>query len=500
LDPGGVEVCNTSALLKSKEIKLKFLNKYIIEFRGQVIRKLRNFGLIIRKAQKIEIDIGRLQNIKNSDARLRYAEKLVSIHPENPRAHGEFVRCLHASSDSREFEQMNRYATILGDWLIDTRLGELNIEFIWPGMVTGSFGNLYAVEGLLRANQYHLRPQKKLFLLLPENTKPRNSTLFGYFEPYINVIRDKETIQNLRNLESSLTLPLGIGLPMNDKCPPLDIAANMSEIERIKLGIEAPLFYLDEKHREKGMKELKNLGLPDNAWFVTLHVREPSYRGETEENTKENFRNANPLDYLRACEAITKAGGWVFRMGDPSMTPLPEMPQVFDYAHMEIRSEFMDVFLGATCRFLIGTASGFLNVPRYFGVPRILTNCTSFIPYFNLIENDLYLPRLLKFQKNDKYLSFEEYMSPPISMYVRDKKILDDGLVWVANTPKEIEEATVEMLERTSNDGSLFQDDDIQQRFKSVAEKCGQKHGGHLVKAFAPISREFLDKYVDLLE
>jgi putative glycosyltransferase (TIGR04372 family) len=65
-----------------------------------------------------------------------------------------------------------------------------------------------------------------------------------------------------------------------------------------------------------------------------------------------------PLDYIKAIKAVTKAGGWVFRMGDPSMTPLPKMPQVIDYAHNEIRCDWMDIFLGATFKFLIGTGSG----------------------------------------------------------------------------------------------------------------------------------------------
>tara|TARA_B110000008_G_scaffold264705_1_gene289220 strand:- start:2599 stop:4083 length:1485 start_codon:yes stop_codon:yes gene_type:complete len=493
-------VCNISALLKIKVIELKFLNKYIIEFRGQVLRKLHNFGLSVRRAQNIDVQIERLKSIKDPNVRLRFTEKLVNEYPKHPKVHLELVHCLHSVSDSRVFEQMNKYAVILEDWLVNTRLGELNIEFIWPGMVTGSFGNLYAVEGLLRANKYHLRPVKKLFLLLPENTKPRNSTLFSYFEPYINIIRDKETIQAMRDLELSLTLPLGIGLPMNNICPSLDISANMCEVERIRLGIEDPLFCLDERHRDRGREELKILGLPDDAWYVTLHVREPGYRGETKENTTENFRNANPLDYLLACEAVTKAGGWVFRMGDPSMTPLPKMPQVIDYAHMEMRSEFMDVFLGATCRFLIGTASGFLDLPRYFGVPRIFTNCTRYMDYFNMVEKDLYLPRLLQYQKNYEYLSFEEHMSPPISTFMNDKQIFEEGLQWVENTPKELEEVTIQMLERTNNHVPSKSDDNLQQRFKALAEKCGQKYGGHSIKGLSPVSREFLHKHEDLLE
>ena len=108
--------------------------------------------------------------------------------------------------------------------------------------------------------------------------------------------------------------------------------------------------------------------------------------------------------------------------------------------------------------------------------------------------------RLVKHQENDKYLSFEEYMSPPTSMIWSSDSFLQEGLEWVENTPNELEAATIEMLERTDDNNSSRPDDDLQQRFKIVAEKCGQKYGGHLVKAFAPISREFLHKHVDLLE
>ena len=157
-----------------------------------------------------------------------------------------------------------------------------------------------------------------------------------------------------------------------------------------------------------GAQALKKLGLPKDAWYVTLHVREPSYRGETYQNTTENWRNANPLDYLKACEIITRAGGWVFRMGDPSMTPLPSMPKVIDYAlNDEIRSDWMDVFLGATCRFLIGTGSGYYIIPAFFGVPVMFTNFPGFIQYYGLKSHDLYLPRWLKNNQTDELISFE---------------------------------------------------------------------------------------------
>jgi len=365
----------------------------------------------------------------------------------------------------------------------------------------GSLGNHYAIESLLKANQCGLRSARKPFLLLHRNAQLRNPALFEYFEPHLHVVRDGEAIQALKGLESHLALPLGLGLPMNDGCPFLDFAANRAEMEREKQGLKPALFRLCDRHREMGLQAMKKLGLPGDAWYVTLHVREPGYRGETRENTKENWRNANPLNYLKACESVTRAGGWVFRMGDPSMTPLPPMPQVIDYALHEIRCDWMDVFLGATCRFLIGTGSGYYHIPAFFGVPCMLTNFPGFVPYYGMRNQDLYLPRWLKKIQFEKPVTFEEFMSPQVSMYWSMKSFRDGGLHWVQNTPEELEAATKEMLERTDGGpSSTIPDDDLQQRFKVTAEACGLKYGGRPGKAFAPISRDFLARHADLLE
>jgi len=459
------------------------------------------FGLEVRKAQELDLQIRKLQAITNPETKLRAAERLVRLHTEHPKPHFALMQCYHRLSDNRQFEQMDRCAEVLREWLVRTRLAELAMEFIWPGMVVGSFGNHYAIEGLLRANQYGLRPARKPFLLLPENAQLRNPALFSYFEPHLHVVRDGEAIQALKQLESLLTLPLGICLPLNDGCPFLDFAANRAEMEREKQGLDTAFFTLSDHHREMGKKALEKLGLPGDAWYVTLHVREPGYRGETRENTTENWRNANPLDYLKACEAVTKAGGWVFRMGDPSMTPLPPMAQVIDYAHHEIRCDWMDIFLGATNRFLITNGSGYQRVPGYFGVPSILTDYPGFTAYFSMRSKDLFLPRWKKGNQSGELLSFEEYMSPPVSMHWSLKSFQDAGLTWVENTPEELEVVTEEMIVRTDRGGfASIPDDSLQKRFKELAEACGLKYGNHPVKAFAPISRDFLARHADLLE
>jgi len=183
------------------------------------------------------------------------------------------------------------------------------------------------------------------------------------------------------------------------------------------------------------------------------------------------------------------------------MTPLPQMPQVIDYAHHKIRCDWMDVFLGATNRFLIGTGSGYLHIPMIFGRPILFTNFPGFVPYYGFKSQDLYLPRWLKNIETDKLVSFENYMSPLTGYFWSIKEYRDAGLHWVENTPEELEAATNEMLIRTDGSlSSILPDDDLQCRFKALAETCGLEYGGQPVKAFTPISRDFLARHVDLIK
>ena len=83
-------------------------------------------------------------------------------------------------------------------------------------------------------------------------------------------------------------------------------------------------------------------------------------------------------------------------MGDPSMIPLPAMPGVIDYAHSPLRCDWMDVFLCARVRFMLGSASGMCVLASTFGVPCAVANQslpTVALPYGTA---DLFIPKLLR--------------------------------------------------------------------------------------------------------
>ena len=118
-----------------------------------------------------------------------------------------------------------------------------------------------------------------------------------------------------------------------------------------------------------GEKMLRDMGLEPGQWFACLHVRQASSW-----NDSGTVRDWNIVSYIDLIESVTSRGGWVIRMGDSSMTPLPQMDCVIDYALSRWKTPSMDLFLLSSCRVYIGTQSGILETASLFSVPRLITN------------------------------------------------------------------------------------------------------------------------------
>lgn len=121
------------------------------------------------------------------------------------------------------------------------------------------------------------------------------------------------------------------------------------------------------EHRSAVTALLTANGLPADRAFVTVHIRE----GDTAKNHSGTLRNSDVLDLMPAIRALCARGLTVVRLGDPRMTPLPQMEGVLDYAHTPSKSEMLDVALAALARFHIGSSSGMSLVPMLFGVPTL---------------------------------------------------------------------------------------------------------------------------------
>ena len=180
-------------------------------------------------------------------------------------------------------------------------------------------------------------------------------------------------------------------------------------------------------------------------------------------------------------------------MGDDSMTTLPKMPKVIDYCHSNIKSYFLDVFLAATSRFCIGTPSGYYTIADFFGVPILLTNLAWLSPYYTLGKKDLFIPRLIK--KNNQILNIDTLLENPYIFLNTDIDFKKYNVTSIENSEEDLLNATIEMMEKTSNKSKLESKTTLQEKFIKVAEKKILNLTNEIFYGFGNISSDYLEKH-----
>lgn len=193
---------------------------------------------------------------------------------------------------------------------------------------------------------------------------------------------------------------------------------------------------LGQDQRRYGNEVTRQMGIPPGDWFMCLHVREGSYS---------TARNGSIHNYIEAIKVITAAGGWVVRLGDPSMTPLPPMARVVDYAHTAYKSALMDIYLFSECRFFIGTGSGPFYVAKLFRKPTILVNLADWSLSMPLAEGDLAILKHVYSRAGNRFLSIEEILEAPITVQTAFGPPNEDFQM-EENGPEEIREVVEEFL------------------------------------------------------
>jgi putative glycosyltransferase (TIGR04372 family) len=244
-----------------------------------------------------------------------------------------------------------------------------------------------------------------------------------------------------------------------------------------------PLLGLSDGDRLRGTAGLREMGVPEGAWYVTLHVRSPSFNDQNTDNHNA-MRNADIATYFPAIRKVTEAGGWVLRMGDADMPPLPPMEGVIDYAVGPFKSPWMDIFLCASSAFFMATQSGLVCVAQVFGVPSVVTNVLPTAIY-TYGDDDLLIPRKLVSTRDGRQLSFREAFRPP---YVNKevKHVFDTlGVTALAHTAEEISDVTGEMIDRHFGRAVYSAtDESLQRRFRRAVDYHGFGQMGRVGRAF----------------
>ena len=306
-------------------------------------------------------------------------------------------------------------------------------------------GHMGCVDWHMRMVRLEMLPQANYVLLAPPG-KIANTAMLNCLESICCVVRDPSLVDELFPYQRFFGDQF-IAFPADDGelAEPWPHAAARAQ----RLWTERkfpPQLSISDEDREFGNAALKRLGLPSDAWYVSLHVREGGFHGDNS-GTMTAHRIAAIDDYFSGIREIVDRGGWVIRLGDTSMKPLSSMPHVVDYAHSAEKSPRMDVFLMATSRFVIGTTSGPATATMAFGTPMLLVNCIAAEPHFWTQETDFMVKSIFD-RRRGRYLTLSEICQEPFrSLLVSATMLSQRGYQVIDNTADDIRAAVAYKLD-----------------------------------------------------
>lgn len=196
--------------------------------------------------------------------------------------------------------------------------------------------------------------------------------------------------------------------------------------------------------------EVRSLGLMESEKFVCLHVRDSAYANQFFGNRdNQSYRNCDINNFTDACDALTNMGYKVFRMGALVEKKLvSKNPSVIDYATNGMRSEFLDIYLGAHCEFTISTASGWDTIPQIFRRPIIRVNALPVCATDNLALESTYIPKVLIDETTGITLSLNEVIDRGVATSYQTQEYAKAGIQIRELNKQELVEAVTEMAAR----------------------------------------------------
>ena len=226
----------------------------------------------------------------------------------------------------------------------------------------------------------------------------------------------------------------------------------------------------------RGEAGLRAIGIPPDAPFVCLIVREAAYLDAHQPESDWNYhsyRDSNIQNYVLAAEELADRGYRVIRMGARVGEAMKTThPKIIDYAKNGMRSDFMDIYLGSKCDFCVSTATGWDEIPNVFRRPLVAVNLVplGYIPSY--LSNTICITRHHCLVKEKRNLTMREIFACNAGFSMQTSDYASKGIELIENTPEEVRDVVIEMAERLNGIWRPHEEDEaLQQRFWKIFPK-----------------------------
>jgi putative glycosyltransferase (TIGR04372 family) len=220
---------------------------------------------------------------------------------------------------------------------------------------------------------------------------------------------------------------------------------------------------------KKAHKIRLQMGIPEDAWFMCVHVREGGFHNDWETGA---YRNCDISNYYKAFKFVTDMGGWVVRLGDNTMTPLPKMEKVIDYANSSFKSELLDVYLVNKCKVYCGIASGIYDMAVLFQKPMICPNIFDWLFNTPVKPGDLGIMKHMYSVEKKRFLSVKEILNETSARDISWGFCDKSKYLLYENSNDEILDLFVEFFKKQDS----LDESKLQKDFKTLRMSQGRKN------------------------
>jgi putative glycosyltransferase (TIGR04372 family) len=286
--------------------------------------------------------------------------------------------------------------------------------------------------------------RKPIYFFLCDANKVANHQLYKMLKRHINCIESKFLLDLYTQL-----LPLF-------KHTPFYQPLTHNRFNYIEFAQTEPKLVFTQQEKKQGEKILSTLGFkPGKDWFVCIFARDSAYLSKTFPDNDWSYHNIRNMDinsFKLATEMLLEQGAWIFRIGNIVEKPMEISHKRFvDYPFSTLRSDFMDIYLVAHARFVLGSSSGITNTAWIFNVPTVIVGCAAFLE-MPLGQGSINIPKRIKKKESGEYLSYAAayqkklgYIYAPWEMEKIKPYIFEEP------SPTEICGVVKEMLARLNN-------------------------------------------------
>jgi len=276
--------------------------------------------------------------------------------------------------------------------------------------------------------------------------------------------------------------------------PHMSIRGSLNSLDRTFAQLELTAAEIAE-----GTSQLRAIGIDPDKPYACLVVRDGGYYASLGEKESDgySFLNFDISTFEQAALSLVQRGYQVVRMGAGSAATFGAgHSTVIDYANSNLRSEFLDIYIAATCSFAISTQTGPDAVCLAFRRPVCYIDVTRYSQFFFGTKLAWWNPAEL--WQGDSRLTLRDILQGSIFWIKDPNDFIREGIRQVRSSAERIDHLVMSFVDAFENNAN--RSNEIDEKVHSVRDIIARETGDRGKSEFGEIHAVLNSGFVELIQ